>query len=471
MPELRSLFLSHSHKDWQLAKALKEALTEILPELHVAYSSDKDAGGGPQGGRNWLEWIRDQMLACQEALLLLTPYSIQKPWPMWEAGAVAGMAAVGRGGQAIEKAVTPLRFNLPAEGLPGPFVVAQAYDGTSLEDLKKVFRDLLKRYDYVKTPNAAIDAIITKPVTDLHEKVRKWSTTATALVTEGTVVEWCERLDRFRAEKRSREIKHLHRWLSLLYEGPPTADADGRTWHRANVPVTRPWDIRLHLRLGENYVIAGELKEAIVQYELASELAPLDVYVLHKLALAQLKDQNASSARDTIDRILSLDKDAPKWNAEVAGLEGRYWKDEGERLERDGKPSNAQEAYRRARDAYRAPLENGRADHYLADNAGQMSLKLNDREGAQKAYENARASLEGLTPDNESIWTLATRVHVALVLGPEKDALDYLKRIGAAPRPPSADEIGSIRRGLAVVRAGLGKTDAEYQQWLGALGT
>jgi hypothetical protein len=120
MPELRHLFVSHSHKDRPLAAAFKTALTTILPELKVAYSSDKDAGGGPQGGRNWLDWIREQMLACQEALLLLTPYSIQKPWPMWEAGAVAGMAEARPDDAALKKAVTPLRFNLPADGLPRP---------------------------------------------------------------------------------------------------------------------------------------------------------------------------------------------------------------------------------------------------------------------------------------------------------------------------------------------------------------
>ena len=150
------------------------------------------------------------------------------------------MAELTPGDSATKKAVTPLRFNLPAEGLPGPFVVAQAYDGTNLEDLKKVFRDLLKRYDYAKSPPKAIEAIIHDPINELHKEIRSWSATATALVTEGTVVEWCERLDRFREDKRSREIKHLHRWLALLYEGPGAPEADGKSWQGVNAPANRP---------------------------------------------------------------------------------------------------------------------------------------------------------------------------------------------------------------------------------------
>ena len=144
MPNLGKLFISHSHKDEPLAAAFRDALTGIFGSIVVAFSSDKKAGGGPQPGSNWLEWIHNQMLDCEEALLLLTPYSIQKPWPMWEAGAVQGIALAGRGtgrepGSArLQKPVTPIRFRVPPEALPGPFVVTQAFDGTNGDELTKL---------------------------------------------------------------------------------------------------------------------------------------------------------------------------------------------------------------------------------------------------------------------------------------------------------------------------------------------
>ena len=129
MPELKKVFISHSHKDAPLASAFRDTLKQIFSNVDVAFSSDKTAGGGPQSGSNWLDWIHDNMRDCQESLLLLTPYSIRQPWPMWEAGAVGGMAIIKPDQAAAPKVVTPIRFNIVQEALPGPFVVTQAVDG------------------------------------------------------------------------------------------------------------------------------------------------------------------------------------------------------------------------------------------------------------------------------------------------------------------------------------------------------
>ena len=49
-----------------------------------------------------------------------------------------------------------------------------------------------------------------------------------------------------------------------MYEGPQQEEADRQTWSKT--PRRETWDLRLHLRLAQNYTIAQQYKEAIEQY-------------------------------------------------------------------------------------------------------------------------------------------------------------------------------------------------------------
>jgi len=466
MPELRKVFISHSHKDEPLAAAFRDTLKSVFQKVKVAFSSDKTVGGGPQTGSNWLDWIHREMRDCQESLLLLTPYSIRKPWPMWEAGAVGGMALIADPQDGTPKVVTPIRFNIPEEALPGPFVVTQAVDGRREESLRKLLGDLMVRYDYATT-DLIVPAVLNQQIPLLAARIRTWLDDAPPMVTEGMITEWCDRLDSLREEKRSAEVRHLHRWIRLMYEGPNKNEADGDKWMATRGPEA--WDLRLHLRLAHNYTIARQFKEAIVQYRLGAELAPLDVFVLHRLAQVYLDAGESDNARDTIKHILDLDPDAATWNAEVAGLQGRYFKDEADKYERDGKEESATASYRKALVAYQNAMEidGNKVDFYMADNVGQLSLKLGDVAAAKKAYERARVALENVTRETENIWSLATRVTTVLVLdGDDAAALRYLDRIRELS--PSEQQKASISRGLNRVCKALGKT-GDYSRFVAAL--
>jgi tetratricopeptide (TPR) repeat protein len=254
-----------------------------------------------------------------------------------------------------------------------------------------------------------------------------------------------------------------------MYEGPQRQEEDRQSWNKT--PRRETWDLRLHLRLAENYTIARQFKEAIEQYLLASQLAPLDVFVLHRLAQVYLDTSDADAARQTIDHILSLDKDALKWNAEIAGLEGRYWKDEGRKHLAENKPQLAQESFKKALAAYQAAMDNDgvKVDFYMADNVGQLSLTLGDIPAAKTAYERARAALESVTRETENVWSMATRVTASLVLSDdESEALGYLARLRAFG--PNESQKTSICRGLQLVAKALKKSDADYGRWVAALG-
>jgi predicted negative regulator of RcsB-dependent stress response len=409
------------------------------------------------------------MRDCQESLLLLTPYSIRQPWPMWEAGAVGGMAIINSDPAAAPyKVVTPIRFNIAQDALPGPFVVTQAIDGRDAESLKKLLGDLMKRYDYAGAPQATFKAVLNDQVPSLAQMIKNWLDNAPPMVTEGMVTEWCNRLDQLRDQRRSSEVRYLHHWIRLMYEGPQQTEADRRSWSKA--PLRETWDLRLHLRLAENYTIARQFKEAIEQYSLAAQLAPLDVFVLHRLAQVYLDTKDSDSARQTIDQVLRLDNNALKWNAEIAGLEGRYWKDEGRKCQEQNKPQQAQESFRKALQAYETAMDidGVRVDFYMADNVGQLSLTLGDIPAAKRAYERARVALEGVTRETENVWSLATRANAALVLADENEAREYLARIRELE--PTDSQKASISRGLQLISKALGKPDADYGRWVAALG-
>jgi tetratricopeptide (TPR) repeat protein len=469
MPNLRKVFISHSHKDEPLASAFRDTLRKIFKNVEVPFSSDKNVGGGPRSGSNWLDWIQDNMRDCQESLLLLTPYSIRQPWPMWEAGAVGGMAIIKPDPATAQKVVTPIRFNIVQEALPGPFVVTQAVDGRAPESLRKLLGDLMIRYNYENLGEDIFNAVLNQEIPLLAQKINDWLENAPPMVTEGMVTEWCNRLDQLRDERRSSEVRYLHHWIRLMYEGPQKQEDDRQAWSKT--PQRETWDLRLHLRLAENYTIARQLTEAIEQYSLAAELAPLDVFVLHRLAKSYLDKKDADFARRTIDHIKSLDKNALKWNAEIAGLEGRYWKDEGTKLEADLKPQQAQEAFRNSLSAYMAAMaiDEVKVNVYMADNVGQLNLKLGDIPAAKEVYKRVRIALESVTSDTENIWSLATRANAALVLeADDKEALGYLARI--RDFAPTEDNKTSICRGLQLIKKALDKTDADYGRWVAVLG-
>jgi tetratricopeptide (TPR) repeat protein len=254
-----------------------------------------------------------------------------------------------------------------------------------------------------------------------------------------------------------------------MYEGPQRGEEDRKTWNKT--PHRETWDLRLHLRLAENYTIARQFKEAIEQYLLAAQLAPLDVFVLHRLAQVYLDVSDADSARRTIDHILGLDQDALKWNAEIAGLEGRYWKDQGRKRQAENKPQQADESFRKALQAYQAAMDvdGFRVDFYMADNVGQLSLTLGDIDAAKKAYARARTAFESMTAETENVWSMASRANAALVLmEDEHDALGYRAQIRNF-EPPHTQTF-SICRGLQLVEKALKKSDSDYGRWVAALG-
>ena len=141
---MAGIFISHSHGDQPIADALAGLVNDLFGnKVTVHYSSKKELDGGIPPGEDWFRWIVEQVRQTDIAFVLLTPASIQKPWVIWEAGAVAGAAYA----TTAEKArVLPLAFGVKASDIPSPFARIELIMGTDEPDILKLTDELFERF-------------------------------------------------------------------------------------------------------------------------------------------------------------------------------------------------------------------------------------------------------------------------------------------------------------------------------------
>jgi tetratricopeptide (TPR) repeat protein len=424
MAEERSVFISHTHSDRDLADALKKLITRVFNQaIKVRYSSDREVGGGIKPGDDWFQWIVDEIRTCDMTLVLLTPASVQKPWPMWEAGAVSGAT------WATEKSrpLIPVRYAIDNEEIPSPLRNLQTVRGDTRAAIEKLLHEsILKKWKTDFDPE-----VIGLGFAKLQDAFDDYMTAVRAAIlnlpmplSEAAIDEWCQRLDQLSMNRRINEVRHLHGWIETAFGGREKGQA-------------LPLDLRLHRRLGELYLQTEDFERAVEQFGLARKLAPRDLFILRSLGEALLKKKDFDKAKPILDLIEELDPEAYTWNAECVGLKGRYFRMRGD--------------IKQAREMYAKALQADPSSYYMADNVGQLSLSLKDPEGAKDAYRIALQALNKLTAHN--VWSRATAATANLVLDKEKAALDHLKKIhmlGPTPRQGASIEEGLERLGKAL---------------------
>jgi tetratricopeptide (TPR) repeat protein len=278
--------------------------------------------------------------------------------------------------------------------------------------------------------NPTIDAYLARVQLALRD--------APLLPTEAAVQEWSSRLEDLATQNRLSEIEHLHDWLNLTF---------GRG--RSEQPI--PLDLRLHRLLGSLYRTAKRPHRAAQEFRLAIEFAPRDVFLLRELGLAYLDGEQHEAAAKIVDRIAELDEGAFAHNVECAALKARLQR---ERNDLEGAVTTCTRA-----------LEQNPHSYYLADVLGQTLLRLGKVEEARGAYRRAAETIDSL--DERNVWTHATRITAALVLGDEDGALRHLSAIAALD--PTPDKLDRIERGLEEVRSGLKMDIVDIERWRVAL--
>ena len=161
----REIFISVTHADAGLAEALSDAMKALFGAIvRVYFSPSKELEGGIRHGEDWFDWIARHVQQCDFALILITPSSVQKPWILWEAGAVYGVAiAKGREGQ---RKVRPLVYQIDDAQIPSPIREAKAQfkRSDSFGDAKNLFKEII---DYFR------DELTTDQLSEAFAKLDK----------------------------------------------------------------------------------------------------------------------------------------------------------------------------------------------------------------------------------------------------------------------------------------------------------
>ena len=413
---------------------MKAALAILFGErVAVHYSTSKELNEGIKPGEDWFNWIGEQVREAKIAFILLTPASIHKPWVLWEAGAVSGVALAIEGTD--HRKLRPLSFKLQDSNIPTPFAREQITDGLDGVGMQRLFEDLL---DFLAEDLGA--ALLIKGAQNLQlarqeylEKAREAMRLAPMVVTEAAVQEWIERIDHLVTDNRQSEVGELHDWLNVAF-GRDTAVDD------------RPLDIRIHRRLGELYARSGMRDRAAKEFELSRDLSPRDVFVLRRLGKAYLDLGRAEEAGRIIAEIEELDSEAFVRNAENAALKAR-WCRESKRPEK---------ALQVLKDAW----DKQQTSYYLGDLLGQAQLSAGDLKAAKQTYRTVLSLVQGSIEDN--IFVSASGLTAAIVVGDAQKQAQFVTRIRL--HKPSPEEMTSIARGLARLQeAGMLDTDLKRE--------
>ena len=436
---MQSLFLSHSHADHVLATELRQLVESCFPgHIEVKASSAAPSEGGISAGSDWLDWILKQVRTSKFTAVLLTPNSVDKPWLMWEAGAVSGVS------MAMDQTSTviPIVYRLSMEQIPSPLRTRQAARGEDRESMKRVLETLNKT---VSLPEATFTKLVELFIPPYLENVARALAETPPPVTDSAVQEWIDRICYFEETDRRSEVRQLHRAMVNVFT-------------RGDNAFDTPLDIRLHRRLGDIYLSSKQSDAAVKQFELALRLSPRDIFLMHKKGLAHLDAGDEQAAQQMLDQIVKIDPEAPSSSTEIAGMKGRlYW----QKYQR----TNDQSDLKGARDAYDAGLAGNSDSSYMAVNVGQLSVLLGEMDKAREAF---RAGLSALNKTGDrGYWAMATKASCHLGLGESAEGLETLKLVSTLSAEPAAIE--SIRRRLVRLHQGLGGTDDELKTWLKAL--
>lgn len=433
-----SIFISLTHADTAIADALKDAVKQLFSEqVEVHYSTSKKRGEGIKPGEEWFQWIKDNVKEADIALILITPASVQKPWILWEAGAVTGVSLAMTEDSHKRNKVIPLAYQLKNIEIPSPFHNIQVIRGDKQSDIKQLFDRLLEDFGGSLSTVQSYEAgqMLVSTIKKYLESVHNALLNAPLLPTESTVQEWCLRLDELANQNRSSETKHLHDWINVAF---------GREESDEPLPI----DVRIHRRLGELYMDSMNYEKAAEQFELAKRMMPRDLFLLRKLGEAYLKKKEFAHTAKVIDRITELDKNAFDRNVECAALKGKWHRYRGDL-------SAAKETFAKAR-------TNNPDSYYLTDLLGQVTLEKGDITESKGIYKELLRILERISEPN--LWHHASGAAAAIVTENEERANHHLQEI--TKFNPSNDEFNSIEEGLKVIQEKLDLEDEKFNQWI-----
>jgi hypothetical protein len=154
-PEVRAsaeaplIFISHDHRDADLARNFSELLKSASAGILQTFnSSDRSGTGGIEYGHRWYPTIMKYLEAASAVVCILTRRSLARPWILYEAGVASAR---------INKPILGLALGVPSnEANVGPF--GQFHNcGDTVDEVVKLVIQLVK---HIK--NANPDKVLVK---------------------------------------------------------------------------------------------------------------------------------------------------------------------------------------------------------------------------------------------------------------------------------------------------------------------
>ncbi len=122
------VFLSHSHLDRWIAKQCAQLIEKAAKPYAKVFLDEKDI----EGGQSIPDSVRTAIERCDEFVVLLSPYSKDRPWVLIEMGAAWG----------LRKRIIAIMDKVGPEEMPD---IISPYKAIDLNDFDQYVKQLVKR--------------------------------------------------------------------------------------------------------------------------------------------------------------------------------------------------------------------------------------------------------------------------------------------------------------------------------------
>jgi hypothetical protein len=189
------VFVSHDTRDAEIAEAFSRLLSSVSAGVLKSFrSSDKKGNQGIEYGVDWYPEIMGRLKVASDVVCLLTPFSINRPWILYEAGVAKGH---------LDTPVHGLAIGIPlGKASTGPFAQFQNCDDT-VESITSLVMQLVSRI-----PNAEPDReVVVAQVSSFLQRCEE------ALLKQGHEETPVSELDSSSVAKLFEEIKVMYQDL------------------------------------------------------------------------------------------------------------------------------------------------------------------------------------------------------------------------------------------------------------------
>lgn len=444
-----NVFVSHAHEEQALAELLKMLFEGVsMGAASVWFSSDPRPSGGIPVGGQWRSTINEKLLEADFVIAIQTRLSVGRPWIIWESALAAssGKAAAREGQETGERraeggGIVPVVFGMGKGELANPLNIYQIYVGDVRDQLAQLCVRLVEAVG-LTVPAAIIDQHIDAFLegVELHGPRNPIGPEKMEL--------WRDRIEDLVRSARASEVPGLR---SMMYAslGKPF----------------EPTDPSVHELLSRVLLDLERFEDALKEVDRALSVVGEDAQLLHRKALILAEMGDRDTALKIVTRTYELDENL-RANPELAGLEGRLYREQWQTTQDPEVLEQAIEAYTRAFHA-------DRQQYYPGVNAASL-LQASGREcEAALLYEEVlKVTTRLRSRTRVPFWTDFTTGEVYLGLGRLQEALEaYRAGLGRDPSPSPRDLMSAlkgVRRKAELMAPLKGKTH-EIERLLGAV--